>query len=131
MVVDPSVLLQILFAEHGAEEALRTLLDASELVVATPGLLEAEIVFGSRVDFGSGAVLELVERIGARVIPFTLEHVADARLAYARFGKGRGHAARLNFGDCVSYAVARNMGWPLVFKGDDFIHTDLDLVRTS
>jgi ribonuclease VapC len=57
--------------------------------------------------------------------------VAEARLAYTRFGRGRGHAARLDFGDCGSYAVARSMSWPLVFKGNDFIHTDLDLVRTS
>jgi ribonuclease VapC len=131
MVVDPSVPLQILFEEPGAEEALGTLLDAPEVIVTTPGLLEGEIVFGSRVDFGSGAVLELVERLGARLMPFTLEHVAEARLAYARFGRGRGHAARLDVGDCVSYAVVRSMSWPLVFEGDDFIHTDLDLVRTS
>ena len=46
--------------------------------------------------------------------------------AFLRFGKGRGHPARLNFGDCLSYAVAKHLGAPLLYKGDDFIHTDIE-----
>ncbi|UCH25668.1 MAG: type II toxin-antitoxin system VapC family toxin [Trueperaceae bacterium] len=60
------------------------------------------------------------------VCPFTAEHVLEAKLAYARYGKGQGHAAALNFGDCVSYALAKVEGKPLAFKGEDLNHTDLN-----
>jgi ribonuclease VapC len=57
--------------------------------------------------------------------PVTVEQAKIAREAYRDFGRGSGHPARLNFGDCFSYALARVTGEPLLFKGDDFIHTDL------
>lgn len=129
MVVDSSVLLQILFHEPGAEEAVRTLGRAPSLVMASPTLLETEIVYGSRRGFGSGEVAELALRLGLAVHPFTAEHVLEAKLAYARFGKGQGHPAALNFGDCVSYALAKVTGRPLAFKGDDFNQTDLEVVK--
>lgn len=129
MIVDSSVLLQILFEETGAEDAIRTLGTAATLKIAAPTLLETEIVFGSQVGFGSGAVNELAERLEIEVLPFTLEHVREARLAYARYGKGQGHPARLNFGDCISYALARVTGQQLAYKGDDFDHTDLKAMK--
>lgn len=123
------MLLQILFGEPGAEASLRALAGAAHLRVAAPTLLEAEIVYGATTDFGSRDVLELVERLGIEVVPFTREHAMLARFAYARYGKGRGHPARLNFGDCISYALAQAVVEPLAFVGDDFQHTDLDTVR--
>jgi ribonuclease VapC len=129
MIIDTSALLQILFNEPGAEEALRALATAPDLKLAAPTLLETEIVYGSSVDFGSGAVAELVARLDIEVLPFTLEHAREARLAYARYGKGRGHPAQLNFGDCISYALARFTGEPLAYKGDDFSKTDLAAVK--
>ena len=129
MVIDSSVLLQILFEEPGAEEAVLTLGRASNLIMASPTLLETEIVYGSRREFNSGEVAELVERLGIALRPFTAEHVMEAKLAYARFGKGQGHPAQLNFGDCVSYALAKVAGRPLAFKGEDFNLTDLDVVK--
>ncbi|MFC5381407.1 PIN domain-containing protein [Aquipuribacter nitratireducens] len=63
--------------------------------------------------------------IGLRVEPFTDEHAALAREAYRRFGRGSGHPARLNLGDCYSYALAAATGERLLFKGDDFGYTDL------
>lgn len=127
MVVDASVLLQILFGEPGAEASLRALADAAHLTIAAPTLLEAEIVYGATNDFGTGDVAELAERLGVEVVPFTREHARAARLAYARFGKGRGHPARLNFGDCIAYALAQVAGEPLAFVGDDFHRTDLEV----
>lgn len=94
--------------------------------MASPTLLETEIVYGRR-GFNSGEVAELVERLGVSLHPFTAEHVLKAKLAYARFGKG--HPAQLNFGDCVSYALAKIAGRPLAFKGADFNLTDLDVVK--
>lgn len=129
MVIDSSVLLQILFEEPGAEEAVLTLGRASNLIMASPTLLETEIVYGSRRGFNSGEVAELALRLGIALRPFTAEHVMEAKLAYARFGKGQGHPAQLNFGDCVSYALAKVAGRPLAFKGDDFNLTDLDVVK--
>ena len=129
MVLDSSVLLQILFGEPGAEEAVLTLGRAPSLITASPTLLETEIVYGSRRGFSSGEVAELALRLGVGVRPFTAEHVVEAKLAYARFGKGQGHPAGLNFGDCVSYAFAKVAGQPLAFKGEDFNLTDLEVIK--
>jgi ribonuclease VapC len=63
-----------------------------------------------------------------QIEPFTPAQARIARAAYQRFGKGSGHPARLNMGDCFSYALARDLGEPLLFKGDDFTLTDIELV---
>ena len=129
MVVDSSVLLQILFEEAGAEEAVHKLGREPVLIMASPTLLETEVVYGSRRGFRVGEVAELVKRLAIAVEPFTAEHVLEAKLAYAQFGKGQGHPAQLNFGDCVSYALAKVTGQPLAFKGEDFNLTDLWVVK--
>ena len=131
MVVDPSVLLQILFDEPGAADAVRTVLEADDPIVTAVGALEAEVVWGARSDFADAAVATLLARLGARIVAFEPEHLAEARAAYERYGKGRGNPARLNLGDCVSYAVAKVTGRALAFKGDDFSHTDAISVRTG
>lgn len=131
MVVDTSVLLQILFDEPDALTALRAVLNSGDPRVTAPGLLETEIVYGSRTSFGHRAVPELVDRLHLRIVPFSAEHVPEARLAYERFGRGSGSPAQLNFGDCISYAAARLLDVPLAYKGEDFGHTDLKLVRTG
>jgi ribonuclease VapC len=59
------------------------------------------------------------------VEPDTIEQIRIARKAWRRYGKGRGHAARLNFGDCFSYALAKSLGRELLYKGSDFLHTDV------
>lgn len=131
MIVDASALIHVLFHEPGAEDAVTFLAGRRELLLAAPGLLEAEIVYGAKRGFERGDVAELVDRLDIRIVPFAREHALEAKLAYARFGKGRGHPAKLNFGDCISYALAKVEGEPLVYKGIDFMHTDLDLVRVS
>jgi ribonuclease VapC len=131
VVVDPSVLLQILFDEPGAVDAVRTVLAADDPITTAVGALEAEVVWGGRSGFDDAAVATLLARLGVRVVAFEPQHLAEARSAYERFGKGRGHPARLNLGDCVSYAVAKATGRPLAFEGDDFIHTDVPSVRTG
>ena len=129
MVVDSSVLLQILFDEPGAENAVLTLEREPNVMLGAPSLFETEIVYGSRRGFEAGAVAELVRRLDIAVQPFTAEHALEAKLAYARFGKGQGHPAGLNFGDCISYALARVEGKPLAFKGEDFNLTDLEVLK--
>jgi len=66
-----------------------------------------------------------MSRVGLTIEPVTLAQVEIAREAYARYGRGIGHPARLNFGDCFAYALAKQTGEPLLFVGDDFVHTDL------
>lgn len=129
MIVDTSVLLHILYREPGARGSVEFLAGQSDLLIAAPTLLEAEIVFGSKRGFHRNDVAELSERLGIAVIPFARDHAREARLAYSLFGKGQGHPARLNFGDCISYALAKVEDLPLIYTGDDFLHTDLDLVR--
>ena len=128
MVVDSSVLLQILFREPGAEAAVVSLGRVSSLIMASPTLLETD-VYGSRRGFSSGEVAELINRLGIALHPFSAEHVMEAKLAYARFGKGQGHPAQLNFGDCVSYALAKVGGQPLAFKGEDFNLTNREVLK--
>jgi ribonuclease VapC len=67
----------------------------------------------------------MLQELGINEIPFSQVHWREAVEAYQRFGRGR-HPARLNFGDCLSYATARLAGQPLLFIGEDFIKTDLD-----
>ena len=80
-----------------------------------------ELRFGDR---GGREVDSLIDDIGASVIPFDLAQARVARDAFHRFGRGR-HPAALNFGDCLSYAAAKTLGAPLLFKGNDFALTDI------
>ncbi|MEO7422029.1 MAG: type II toxin-antitoxin system VapC family toxin [Ornithinibacter sp.] len=68
---------------------------------------------------------DLLTTLGIGAVPVTVEQAEVGRAAYRDFGKGSGHPARLNFGDCFSYSLARTSGQPLLFKGDDFGHTDV------
>lgn len=87
---------------------------------------EATIVVEGRGDaVAAGRFDDFMTRFGIEVIPFTPTHAARARQAWVRFGKGR-HKAGLNFGDCMAYATAREEGLPLLFKGNDFPHTDIE-----
>lgn len=68
---------------------------------------------------------ELVDALGVELVAVTLEHASITREAYRDFGEESGHPAQLNFGDCFAYALAISAGEPLLFKGDDFTHTDV------
>ena len=69
---------------------------------------------------------EYTKRYNIRIEPFTAEHAAVARHAWREYGRGSGHPARLNFGDCLAYGFAKAEREPLLFKGGDFIHTDIE-----
>jgi ribonuclease VapC len=68
---------------------------------------------------------ELISALEISIEPVTTDQAAIAREAYRRFGKGTGHPARLNFGDCFAYALAKDLDEPLLFVGQDFVHTDV------
>jgi ribonuclease VapC len=85
----------------------------------------ALVIDGSRDPIASRRFDELVKEARIAIEPVTEAQARIAREAYRDFGKGSGHPAKLNFGDCFAYALAKTSGEPLLFKGDDFIHTDI------
>lgn len=126
MIVDTSVLVAVLRDEPDAERYQRALVKSSDVVVSAGTFLETAIVVDANRDpVLSGRLDDLLSVIGARIEPVTKRHAEIARQAYRNFGKGSGSPAGLNFGDCFAYALARDSAQPLLFKGDDFTHTDV------
>ena len=126
MIVDTSALLAILRQERDANTYATVIDEAEDLKISAGTLLEAGIVIDALKDpVISRRLDELVVRAEIAIRPVTAEHVQIGRAAYRDFGKGSGHPAQLNFGDCFAYALAKTTGESLLFKGNDFIHTDL------
>jgi ribonuclease VapC len=125
MVIDTSVLIALLHVEpEAARLAVAIETDATRLISAAT-VVEAGLVIESRYGSVGGRELDLLmARASLSIEAFTAEQAEIAREAWRRFGKGR-HAAGLNFGDCFSYALAKATGEPLLFKGNDFTHTDI------
>ncbi len=126
MVIDTSAIVAILRQESGADGLLRRLTAAGTRRISAASLLESAIVLESKSGERGGEQLDLfLVRAKIEVEPVTDEQVQLARKAWRRYGKGKGHAARLNFGDCFSYALAQSLGEELLYKGADFAHTDV------
>ena len=126
MIVDTSAIIAILRAEPDADLYIRALAAAAAPRISAATYLEAAIV----VDVGRDPVLsgrfdDLVQEAGLCIEPVTEQQAQLARRANRDFGKGSGHPAGLNFGDCFAYALSRASGEPLLYKGDDFRHTDV------
>ena len=128
MVIDTSALMAILLDEPERRSFQNAIDGDAVRLVSALGKLEAAMIMISRYNLeGADRVDWLLRELTARIVPFD-EHQADiAREAFARFGKGRGRA-RLNFGDCASYALAISEAEPLLFKGTDFGATDVRVV---
>jgi ribonuclease VapC len=125
MVLDTSALLVLLLDEPEAEAFRAAVEDDTTRLVSAATLLETALVIEARKGEPGGRELDaLVQKAEVVVVPVEADHVAEARRAYRRFGKGR-HPAGLNFGDVFAYALARISGEPLLFKGDDFARTDV------
>jgi ribonuclease VapC len=128
MVLDTSALLALLLDEPEAEDFRAAVEDDATRLVSAATLLETALVIEARKGEPGGRELDaLVHKAEIVVVPVDAEHVAEARRAYRRFGKGR-HAAGLNFGDLFAYALTRISGEPLLFKGADFARTDVGRV---
>jgi ribonuclease VapC len=126
VIVDTSALLAILLTEPDSDRYARAIEDASIVRLSAGTYLEAGIVADTNRDPVARRVLDaLLERAGIIIEPVTAEQARIGREAYRDFGKGSGHPAQLNFGDCFSYALARSYGEPLLYKGNDFGHTDV------
>ena len=128
MVLDTSALVALLLDEPEAEEFRAAVEEDSTRLVSAATLLETALIIELRKGEPGGRELDaLIHKAEIVVVAVEAEHVAEARRAYRRFGKGR-HAAGLNFGDVFAYALARMSGEPLLFKGDDFAKTDIGRV---
>jgi len=83
------------------------------------------VIVGRNLPGWTTAVDKFLDRYAVELRSVDETQLRIARIAFDRFGKGRGHPARLNFGDCFAYALAKSLGAPLLYKGDDFAHTDI------
>lgn len=125
MIIDTSAILAILFQESDAEHFANAIARAEEPSLSAASFLEAGIVVDNQLGAAAGRQLDaLIARAGIKIEPVTEQQATIARQAYFDYGKGR-HPAKLNFGDCFSYALAKATGMPLLFKGNDFSQTDV------
>lgn len=124
MIADTSAIIAILKAEDDAATYARAIATAQSRRLCAASYLECGIVLDYQRDpILSRALDDLIEEAGMVVEPVTERQARLARQAYVDFGKGSGHPAGLNFGDCLSYALAIDVREPLLWKGDDFGHT--------
>jgi ribonuclease VapC len=126
MVIDSSALLAILLAEPEAAEFLRTIKSTRMRRISAAGFLETGMVL-RRDDSGQRQKLfeELIVALRLSIEPVTEQQARAALEAFGVYGKGHGHSAALNFGDCLAYALAKVCAEPLLFKGNDFSQTDI------
>jgi ribonuclease VapC len=127
MIVDTSVIIAVLKEETDAPRFQRALtISTGPKRMSAANYLEAAIVVdANRNPLLSRRLDELIVQTEITAEPVTREQADIARAAYRDFGRGSGHPAQLNFGDCFAYALAKSMREPLLFKGDDFAHTDV------
>lgn len=127
MIVDSSALIAMLLNEPGSDRLLQKLAAASSAGIGAPTLTEAGIVLTARAGIEGKRNLTLfVQDTDLNVVPFGQDHWRAAVDAFRRYGKGR-HPARLNLGDCMTYATAKLAGQPLLCTGSDFSKTDLPI----
>jgi ribonuclease VapC len=125
MVLDSSAIIAILLREADSELLEKKADRAQTLLVGSPTVFESIMVLSGRLARDARIIVtDLLWEMDAQVIPFTEDHVEAAVDAFLRFGKGR-HPAGLNFGDCMSYAVASLARMPLLYIGTDFSKTDV------
>jgi ribonuclease VapC len=128
MVIDTSALVAMLTDEPEAERFEAAVEADPALLMSTASYLETAIVIENRFGEPGGRELDLwLHRAAVDLVAVHAQQADVARVAYRKYGKGR-HRAGLNYGDCFAYALAKISGEPLLFKGDDFPHTDITAV---
>lgn len=126
MILDTSALVAIALEEPDAPRLWDALLEATSCRIGAPTMVETWTVMERKASPKAHRILQdLIAGIGVTVEPFTPDHALIARDAWVRYGKGSGRRAGLNYGDCMAYAMAIDAGEPLLFIGNDFIHTDV------
>jgi len=125
VIVDSSAIVAILRAEPEAEAFLTAIGDSLQCRVSAATFVEAAIVLTSESRQYRADYDELIADTGMVIEPVTEAQAWIARRAYREYGKGSGNPAQLNFGDCFAYALAKDRNEPLLYKGSDFVHTDV------
>jgi ribonuclease VapC len=125
MIIDTSALVAIFLNEPERQSFLADIIAAETRLVSAATVLEAGIVLEARRGESAGREFDLfVLRANLQIVPVDAEQANLARSAWRKYGQGR-HPAALNFGDCLSYALAKSTGEPLLAKGTDFGLTDI------
>ena len=126
MVLDTSAIIATINNEPDSSRYRAAMLGAESLLMSSIAVLETRIVLFARLGpDAADAFDQLLEQAGIVVVPFDDETARVAFDAFRRFGKGQGHPAQLNIVDCAVYALAKSRSQPLLFKGDDFVRTDI------
>ncbi len=127
MILDTSAIVAVFLKEPGFEIVVDKLAAAPDAGIGAPTATETAIVVGARLRIdGRSLVGRFLHEQDVSIVTFGEDHWRTAADAYARFGRGR-HKAALNYGDCLTYAVAKLSGQPVLAVGRDFAHTDLEL----
>lgn len=126
IVLDSSAVVAALVKESDWEAHSAAIDNAREPFMSAVNVYETRIVLGRKFPREMLAIFsEVLARRRVRIVAFDADQVLQAHAAYRRYGKGSGHPARLNLGDCAAYALAKALDLPLLFKGDDFSRTDV------
>jgi ribonuclease VapC len=126
MVIDSSALIALLLTEPETPWFVTAIAGAPRRLVGAATYLETAIVMIARSGPDAQEKLDqLLAELAVEIVPFTRDQAALAIAAFKQYGKGSGHPAALNFGDCFTYALAKLTGEPVLFKGADFSRTDL------
>ena len=128
--LETSSLVAILAEEQEADDFATRLSTAVAPITGAHVLVEAAMVMSARRNVppsvALGSIDQLIDQANLQVVPITRAIASTAVDAFARYGKGRSHPAQLNFGDCLSYGCAKVHSVPMLFKGSDFAHTDIE-----
>lgn len=125
IVVDTSAIVSIIRQEDDALILADIIDDQDRTLISAVSFVETSMVVnGRRLNLDLANIEETLAAMSIEIVPLTLDDGKAAVSGFMRFGKGR-HRARLNFADCFSYGLAKTRDLPLLFKGDDFIHTDI------
>lgn len=131
MIVDSSAIVAVLKQEPEAASFAALMADDPRVRISAANYVEAGVVIDRSGPVASRGLDQFIDDAQISIEPVSARQAEVARQAYRDFGKGSGHPAGLNFGDCFAYALAFESGEPLLYKGDDFAHTGIAAARDS
>lgn len=126
--VDASALVAIVMGEPERPVFLDAIRGSTRSITPVMSVFETAMAFSTRTGSCAASALEIksfLKEVNVEIVPIGPDALIEMAIARDRFGKGTGHPAALNFGDCITYAVAKLAGMPILYKGNDFAQTDM------